>query len=259
MSTPIGPSGWHPDPYGRFEYRYHNGVQWTADVAMAGRRFVDPNGAPGSPAAPGTLTTTFPNVPPAAPPTRGLAVASFVVGLISALVAWVPFVFAAAAVGAVLAFVLGVIGARKASTQGGHGRRFAIAGIALSVAAALLCVVGFMFTRVVLDEFREYANPGQYELGPIECKVIDTVATMTGSIRNTDTTVQDYTLELSIRSGGSEITNEVVAVDRVAPGETATFQSTETLLFSNEIDLSCRVLSVNGPMPFDMAPGNLDR
>ena len=25
-------SGWYPDPTGRFEYRYHNGAAWTADV-----------------------------------------------------------------------------------------------------------------------------------------------------------------------------------------------------------------------------------
>ena len=148
MSTPIGPSGWHPDPYGRFEYRYHNGAQWTADVAMGGRRFVDPNGSPGSPLAPGAYPMQAPNVPPVAPRTRGFAVASFIIGLISVLAAWLPFVFAAAAVGAALALVFGILGARKASAQDGHGRGFAIAGIALSVAAALLCIVGFMFTRL---------------------------------------------------------------------------------------------------------------
>ena len=41
-STVLRVSGWYPDPTGRFEYRYHNDQVWTADVASAGQRFVDP-------------------------------------------------------------------------------------------------------------------------------------------------------------------------------------------------------------------------
>ena len=257
MSTPIGPSGWHPDPYGRFEYRYHNGVQWTADVSMAGRRFVDPNGAPGSPGMPGAYPGAVTNVPPVAPRTRGMAVASFIVGLVSALVAWVPFVFVAGAVGAVLALVFGIIGARKAATQQGHGRGFAIAGIALSVAAALLCIVGFVFTRVVLREFDDYANPGSFELGPLRCNHLDSTVTMTGTIRNTDVVTRDFTLDLSIESNGTEVGSEVVAVDRVAPGESATFESSGLVIVDGDADVTCRVVHVNGPMPFDMPPDNL--
>ena len=37
-----------PIPAGRFEYRYHNGVVWTSDVASNGQRYVDPL-APASP------------------------------------------------------------------------------------------------------------------------------------------------------------------------------------------------------------------
>ncbi len=261
MSTPIGPSGWHPDPYGRFEYRYHNGAQWTADVAMGGRRFVDPNGSPGSPLAPGAYPMQAPNVPPVAPRTRGFAVASFIIGLVSVLAAWLPFVFAAAAVGAALALVFGILGARKASAQDGHGRGFAIAGIALSVAAALLCIVGFMFTRVVLRELDQYANPGSYELGPSRCDTTNDVVTMTGTIRNTDTVTRDFTLDLSILASGLEVGTETVAVDRLAPGETATFRSNGLVVVSDGAVVSCRVVHVNGPMPFDMPPddiGNLD-
>ncbi len=257
MSTPIGPSGWHPDPYGRFEYRYHNGVQWTADVSMAGRRFVDPNGTPGAPAAPGSFPGVVPNVPPVAPRTRAMAVASFVVGLVSALLAWVPFVFVAAAVGAVLALVFGIIGARKATAQHGHGRGFAIAGITLSVAAMLLCIVGFVFTRVVLDEFDQYTNPGPYELGQLDCNHIDSTVTMRGTIRNTGDGAQDYTLELSVEADGTEVANEFVVVDGVAPDETVTFESTGLVIVDGGADVSCRVVYVNGPMPFDMPPDNL--
>ena len=36
------PSGWFPDPVGRFDYRYFDGTVWTADVASAGHRYRDP-------------------------------------------------------------------------------------------------------------------------------------------------------------------------------------------------------------------------
>jgi hypothetical protein len=36
--------GWYADPLGRFELRYFNGDEWTADVSNDGGRFVDPLG-----------------------------------------------------------------------------------------------------------------------------------------------------------------------------------------------------------------------
>ena len=45
-------SGWYPDPTGRFDLRFHNGCDWTADVARDGERFVDPAGIGPGPAAP---------------------------------------------------------------------------------------------------------------------------------------------------------------------------------------------------------------
>lgn len=35
-------AGWHPDPHGRFEYRYWDGTQWTEHVSTAGATFADP-------------------------------------------------------------------------------------------------------------------------------------------------------------------------------------------------------------------------
>ncbi len=37
--------GWYPDPTARFEQRYWDGTQWTADVATAGTASKDPAGA----------------------------------------------------------------------------------------------------------------------------------------------------------------------------------------------------------------------
>lgn len=36
------PAAWHPDPMGRYEYRYWDGAQWTANVANGGQNFQDP-------------------------------------------------------------------------------------------------------------------------------------------------------------------------------------------------------------------------
>ncbi|MEO5724390.1 MAG: DUF2510 domain-containing protein [Ilumatobacteraceae bacterium] len=37
-------SGWFPDPYGRFQQRYHDGSAWTAHVANDGKPLTDPMG-----------------------------------------------------------------------------------------------------------------------------------------------------------------------------------------------------------------------
>jgi|GEM_PF-2294475 len=36
------PAAWYPDPSGRYEYRYWDGVQWTAYVASLGQQSIDP-------------------------------------------------------------------------------------------------------------------------------------------------------------------------------------------------------------------------
>ena len=45
MSGQLYQPGWYPDPSGRFEFRFHNGSLWTADVSTNGQRYVDPLGA----------------------------------------------------------------------------------------------------------------------------------------------------------------------------------------------------------------------
>jgi hypothetical protein len=34
--------GWHPDPHGRFEFRYWDGSRWTANASRNGQQFTDP-------------------------------------------------------------------------------------------------------------------------------------------------------------------------------------------------------------------------
>lgn len=45
------PPNWYPDPFGRFEFRYWDGTQWTLHVASHGRQSTDPPVSPPAPRA----------------------------------------------------------------------------------------------------------------------------------------------------------------------------------------------------------------
>jgi hypothetical protein len=40
---PAPPPGWHPDPSGRFHYRWWDGTQWTSQVSTDGHHLIDTN------------------------------------------------------------------------------------------------------------------------------------------------------------------------------------------------------------------------
>ena len=40
--TTLPPAEWHPDPMGRFDHRYWDGIAWTEHVSKGGQQFVDP-------------------------------------------------------------------------------------------------------------------------------------------------------------------------------------------------------------------------
>lgn len=42
VPAPAVPAGWHPDPTGRHQYRYWDGMQWTASVSDNGVTASDP-------------------------------------------------------------------------------------------------------------------------------------------------------------------------------------------------------------------------
>jgi hypothetical protein len=53
------PPGWKPDPYGRFELRYWDGTEWTANVSTRGQTTTDPPGE--------RMASTATSAPPIAP------------------------------------------------------------------------------------------------------------------------------------------------------------------------------------------------
>ena len=227
VSDTHGPGGWYPDPTGRFEFRWFNSERWTADVSIGGRRFVDPG-------------------PPAIRPSQGTAVASFVIAIVSLFLAWVPFVFVLAAVGAAVAFGLGIGGVRKAATEGGTGRGFAVAGIAISVAAAGLCVVGGFLTAEVWREMRELSEAGPHRVSILSCDHEGRLADATGTITNLDDETATFIVTVSFTDvDGKSLDLTSVAADDIAPGRTERF--TATAFIDAEEEVSCEIEDVSGP------------
>ncbi|HRE01835.1 MAG TPA: DUF2510 domain-containing protein, partial [Ilumatobacteraceae bacterium] len=106
---------WYPDPSGRFEFRYFNGAEWTADVANDGVRFVDPQHQ--RPAAPiGTVATHATIDPKAGRGTWGLA-------LLALALAWVPFLFVVGFAAALATLAISVAQSRRAGAGVAHPRQ----------------------------------------------------------------------------------------------------------------------------------------
>jgi len=247
VSDTRGTAGWFPDPTGRCEYRYWNGERWTADVSVHGSRFVDPIGPatyqPGwGPAAPATARRT-----------RGLAVAAFVVGLVSLAVAWIPFIVVVGAAGAITAFVFGVIGLRRAHSNAGYGRGYAITGIVLSVAALAMCVLGVVLTARTIDEFNRYLDPGPYTAAITECSAGAGLVSAKGTITNLDSVPHGYTLTITYSLAGKDIASELKSVPSVPAGGVGQFSSTMIVASSGKV--ACAVTDVAGPPPFGL-PGS---
>src|SRR6056297_2060917 len=91
--------GWYPDPTGRYAHRFHNGRDWTADVADGGRRYVDPLGAAMPPASDVTTVAGARNGP---------ATGSMVLGIIAVTIAWLPFLVVLGVLLAAVAIPLGI-------------------------------------------------------------------------------------------------------------------------------------------------------
>ncbi len=177
-----------------------------------------------------------------------MAIASFVVALVSLLTAWVPFLFVLAGVGAIAAFIFGIIGIRAAAQREGRGRGFAITGIVVSIAALALCTVGFVFTRAVLREFGGYLDPGPYTVQIVACDRANGAVTATATIVNNDDSVHDYQITIDYTAGGRVLDSDLVRVNNVPPGETVQFESTSYV--TSPLQISCVPGDVFGPDPF---------
>lgn len=269
VNAPNGPAGWFPDPVHRYEFRYYNGSTWTADVATHGQRAVDPMGPPvwspaWSAAAPGGQA-----IASARRPGRGRGIASFVVGLVSLLAAWLPFVFALAAIGAVVGLVLGISGARQArhaASNGGTGagNAYAVTGAILSAIAIPTCIVGFLLTGAVVREVNKYLEPGRLEVAVDRCdtetNTLDSIpgvdlevprrVDFVGTIRNLESTTRSYTVVVEYRTGSTVVDTDTVSVSNVKAGGSASFEGTSFVTTSSDVE--CVITDVFGPQPFNL-------
>lgn len=222
--------GWYPDPGGEHDLRYHNGLDWTGDVSDDGERHVAPLVVPLEPGTPDS----------AGGPTGTTAL---VLGILALCIAWIPFV---SVVGAVLALTAIVVGLRRRRIP--SARNASNAGIVTGAVGLGLAVIGTWLAVIVLGEVQRFDDPGPYETSDIACAETDGVTRATGTITNTDDARHSYTIEVAFddrRSG-------IVEVDDVAAGSTVTFVVDEQLRFDEP---RCRVVSVNGPLPFGLDIG----
>lgn len=240
----VGPPGWFPDPYGRFELRYFNGQRWTGDVSAGGRQTVDPQGA-------GAWTAQVPQGGEHGG--RGLAIAAFVVGLCAAATGWMPLVFVGSAIAAVVGFVLGIAALRKARRQHGYGKDLAAWGVALSVAAVPLCVAGYFFTRYVVQQIDRYDDPGEYTLMVDTCSIDNGNAKMEATITNGESSKRSYELTVTFSSGLAELSRQFVDVKDVPAGEARQFVASD-FLTTSATSVDCDVIAVHGPLPFGVRP-----
>lgn len=242
MAAQLYQPGWYPDPSGRFEFRFHNGSLWTADVSTNGQRYVDPLGA-----TPVAATAVR---PPSTGQRNGLALASMILGIVAVSIAWMPFVVVVGALCALLAVVFGVIALARAGRTG-SGRGFAVAGLVTGVLGAVLCVVGVVFSFAVVRAIDRYDNPAANEVAISSCELDGTAAHVVGEIRNLDDDEADFTVQIAFARPGTDNAHRTARafIDDVAPGETAGFELTRQVGLDA---VACIVTDVSGPLPFGL-------
>lgn len=251
---PVEPD-WYPDPTGRNEFRYHNGVSWTGDVATDGRRGVDPVTGPTSPPGRGPDRSARPGL--ADGPPNGAAVASMTCGIIAVALGWIPVLFVVGAVLAVLAVVFGTNGLRR-SREGARGRTMAIAGLATGVAGLLVAIGGLVFTIALVRALDRYENPPDHTVELTACSIASDVVEVSGTLRNDSTARAEFTVAVPLVRGasGARITTIRDGVGPLAPGATAEWSVRRPVVLDADLasGAECRDPEVNGPLPFGVVP-----
>jgi hypothetical protein len=157
--------GWFPDPTGRHDHRWWDGVAWTAHVADAGVAGRDPLDAPGGGIDPGPRARPTDGRSPG-PASDGstdpVAVTSLTIAIPAVLLALLPVVglFPAAS-----ALILAIVARSRVRRSGRRGDGIAIAGLVTAIVALLIAIVVTVVAVTLLggaggelsEVFREYA------------------------------------------------------------------------------------------------------
>jgi hypothetical protein len=241
---PSLPSGWFPDPHGRYDYRWFNGTAWTADVSDEGRRLVDPAGAAPSPQFQQAANANG----------NGLATAAITCGLLALLFAWMPLLVVIGLVLGVLALVFGVRGHRRAATVG-SGRGRALAGAIAGGAAVGLSIVGTILTVTFVRELQAFLSPGAVEAEVAACTVEPGAIVIDGVLTNRSSDSHGYTVYGVVRTP-SGVDDLVTEIRELQPGETTEFEMRRSIVVDEE---TCDArLVVHGPTPYGVEIDRVD-
>lgn len=90
---------------------------------------------------------------------NGLAVAGMVLGIISIVLCWVPFLDQ---ILALLAIIFGAIGMGKANKIGGTGKGFATAGLVMGIIAMILGIAIIVMAMTAARHSYSYSRYGGY-------------------------------------------------------------------------------------------------
>ena len=194
---------------------------------------------------------------PAQPPRDGKATAALVLGVVAVTLAWMPFLFVAGVVCAVLAIVFGVTATRRRDRD---GRGFAGAGTLMGVVALPLTLVGLWLSGIVLDVIERYENPPDYVIDIDACTVdaatSQPVLRVAGTITNVDDRSGGYRITVEAETSASAAhTSLVFIVDSLVAGEVGRFERSVEVDALGNASATCRVTDVTGPLPFGVDVG----
>ncbi len=232
------PSGWFPDPHGRYEHRWFNGTAWTADVAANGQRFVDPMGA-----APAGYSAQ-PQEPRRG---NGSAAAAITLGLFAILLSWIPLLVVIGVILAILGLVFGIKGVRR-SRETHSGRGLAIAGIVTSGVAFGLAIVGVVLTVSVVREVTDFIEPAANTATVTGCAIADGELIVDATLTNDDDQTNDFTVYAVILDPDG-VADLMLPVDALAAGETRDLTLRHPIAAVGACDAR---LVVQGPLPYGL-------
>jgi hypothetical protein len=237
---------------GRFEYRYHNGQAWTADVSTGGRRYVDPLSS-----APPSAPQFGPPPGPGAPLHRagnGIALAGMVCGIVGLVTGWVPFLGVLGIVASIVGLSLSIPGLRR-SRESGERRSFAITGIITSIGGLVVGALGIVLTIALFRAVQRFESPGAHDARIESCTVDGGFLVAKGTITNNSSKERDYTVLVQLDVDDSYR----VEVDDVAPGDSKPFTArSDRAVYTERDSGSCVISEVNGPIPFGLDPQLFD-
>ena len=210
--------GWHPDPTGRHQQRYFNGVTWTGDVADDGTRSVDVASSP-------VWSTTTAATPAPVDEHAGsaLATAGMILGIVGVVVGALMVVFYVAFICGVLALVFGLVAAGRSRRAGlpvdGRARTAIVLGPIALVLSIVGAIVFFTVIRDVIDDLERVAPASSFELGEATCTLADGTARFETQLTNTTDERDRFTLVAEfVGPDGRVVASGRAVVEDVQPG-----------------------------------------